>query len=63
MTTAEKAFVSRMIPHILAGKSFDEAARAVLADDERTWLTSTAKDDIGKFIRTELAAQVYSRLR
>lgn len=62
MTQSEKAFVTRMIPHVLAGKSFDDAARAVLADDERLWLASTAKDDIGVFIRTELAAQIHNRL-
>lgn len=63
MTAAEKTFVARMIPHVLAGKSFDDAARAVLDDDERLWLASMAKDDIGEFIRTELAAQVHSRVR
>jgi hypothetical protein len=63
MTPAEKAFVNRMIPHVLAGKSLEDAARAVLADDERIWLASTAKDDIGEFIRRELAAQIHCALR
>jgi hypothetical protein len=63
MTPAEKTFVNRMIPHVLAGKSFEDAARAVLADDERIWLASTAKDDMGEFIRRELAAQIHCALR
>lgn len=63
MTATEQAFVNRMIPHVLAGKSFEDAARAVLDDDERIWLASTAKDDIGEFIRRELAAQIFHGIR
>lgn len=62
MTEAEMAFVNRMMPHILAGSSFEEAARAVLEDDERLWLISMAKDAIGEAIRSELAAQVYAQI-
>lgn len=35
LTPAEQVFVKRMLPHYLAGKSIEEAAAAVLADDER----------------------------
>lgn len=35
MTDAEMTFVKRMLPHFLAGKSAQEAAEAVLADDNR----------------------------
>ena len=63
MTEAEKTFVRRMIPHVLAGKSFEDAAQAVLVDDERLWLAAMAKDDIGEAIRFELSAQVYTRVR
>lgn len=62
MTPAEKIFVTRMIPHVLAGKTFDDAARAVLEDDERLWLTAMAQDDIGAAIRTELAAQIHTNV-
>jgi len=34
---AELAFIARMVPHIEAGKSFDEAAQAVLDDDQRLY--------------------------
>lgn len=35
MTEAERIFVQRMLPHFMAGKSVEDSARAVLADDER----------------------------
>jgi hypothetical protein len=63
MTKAEETFLNRMIAHLLAGKSFEEAGRAVLADDERLWLAATEKSEQGEAIRSELAAQVYSNLR
>jgi hypothetical protein len=63
MTEAERIFIERMVPHVEAGKSFDEAARAVLEDDERLWLAATAKDDQGEFIRENLANKVYGVLR
>lgn len=63
MTQAEQAFFSRMVPHIIAGKSFLEAGRAVLEDDERLWLAATATDDVGAAIREELAAEVYANIR
>lgn len=38
LTPDESAFLKRMVPHVLAGKTFEDAARAVLDDDERLWL-------------------------
>ena len=38
MTEAELVFVKRMLPHFLAGKSAEECAKAVLADDERLYI-------------------------
>lgn len=35
LTPAELAFVQRMAHHVAQGLTFDAAARAVLADDER----------------------------
>lgn len=35
LTEAEKVFALRMLPHFVSGKSVEESARAVLADDER----------------------------
>lgn len=35
VTEAEMVFMARMLPHLLSGKSFEDAGRAVLADDER----------------------------
>lgn len=63
LTKAEKTFLDRMIPYIVAGKTLEEAARAVLEDDERLWLIATAKDDQGQFIREELARRVYAEIR
>lgn len=63
LTQAEQTFLNRMVPHVLAGKSFEEAGRAVLADDERLWLASTEKSEIGQAIRAELASEVYQRIR
>lgn len=60
MTKAEMTFLNRMLPHMMAGKSLDDAARAVLADDERLWFGTMAQDDIGATIRAELAAQVHA---
>lgn len=35
LTPAEKAFVDRMAHHVAKGLSFDDAARAVIEDDQR----------------------------
>lgn len=35
LTPAETAFVKRMAYHVQCGLSFEDAARAVIADDER----------------------------
>jgi hypothetical protein len=63
LSVAEKTFFDRMVPHMIDGKSMEDAARAVLADDERLWLVATAKDDVGEAIRSELCTQVYNGLR
>lgn len=62
MTKAEKTFLNRMVPHMVAGLSIEEAGRAVLADDERIWLAATAENDIGFAIREELCAAIYNKL-
>jgi hypothetical protein len=35
LSPSERVFAMRMLPHIEAGKSFEDAARAVLDDDVR----------------------------
>lgn len=37
LTDAELVFVTRMLPHIFAGKSLEDAGRAVLDDDARIY--------------------------
>lgn len=37
LSPAESVFAMRMLPHIEAGKSFEDAARAVLQDDQRLY--------------------------
>lgn len=63
LSPAELIFVQRMAPHVMAGLSFGEAAKAVLADDERLWLSAGVADDVGQAIRDELCADVHSRIR
>lgn len=63
MTPAEQAFFSRMVPHILAGKSFVDAGKAVLEDDQRIWLATMLDTEEGAFIRAELGRTVYQRIR
>lgn len=62
MTEPERIFLARMAPYIVAGKSFIEAGRAVLADDERIWLAAMEKTEQGAAIRGALAQQVYERI-
>jgi hypothetical protein len=38
LSGAELVFVQRMLPHFMAGKSVEECAKAVLADDERLYI-------------------------
>lgn len=63
LTQAEKTFFSRMVPYILAGKSFAQAGQAVLDDDERIWLAAMEKSEEGAAIRAELAAEVYESIK
>ena len=56
MTKAEQIFITRMVPHIEAGLSFVDAAKAVLADDERLYLNA-------ELIASEIAAEVYNKIR
>lgn len=62
LTKAEETFLNRMVPHIMAGKSMEDAARAVLADDERLWLVATADDEIGQEIRSQMCEAVYGTI-
>lgn len=66
LTADERVFIERMAPHIERGLSFEDAARAVLADDERLWLAATAGtmgQDVTAELKAGLAAIVYRRIR
>ncbi|MHC2251010.1 hypothetical protein ACVILK_000702 [Bradyrhizobium embrapense] len=63
LTDAEKAFIARMAPHVMAGRTMEEAAAAVVQDDERLWLTAMEDSDVGRAIRDELADKVYASAR
>lgn len=69
LTTAERVFLERMVPHLDAGMSFDEAAAAVLADDQRIAEAvldhsySQRESDERSSIRSEISAEVYRRIR
>lgn len=56
MTKAEQIFVTRMVPHIEAGLSFEAAAKAVLEDDERLYLQAHV-------VASAMAEDVYNKLR
>ena len=62
LSPAESAFVERMKPHIAAGLSLEDAAAAVLRDDERLYLAIFDRDT-GAEIRSQLAREVYERIR
>lgn len=65
MTKAEQIFVSRMLPHVMAGLSFEEAAKAVLADDQRIMndVFSNSRRGVEAGVTTELASRVYQACR
>lgn len=62
LSGAELIFVQRMLPHFMAGKSVEEAARAVLDDDARLFsafcdrsydvVVGSYSDHTGKTVRT-----------
>ena len=65
MTKAEQTFIARMLPHFMAGKSAEEAARSVLADDQRIMNEVFANNRRGveHGAMTELSARVYAACR
>lgn len=76
LTDEAKTFLRRAVPHVLAGKSFEDALRAVLADDQRLFnaMRDTADrnawpdrqpgpERVGDVITRELAARVYNTVR
>jgi len=62
LTNAEKTFALRMLPHLVTGISFEEAASAVLDDDSRLFsafcdrshdvIVGSYSDHTGKTVRT-----------
>lgn len=66
LTAGAKVFVARMAHHVAAGLSFDDAARAVIADDQRILAAlcdANGDDRPGDMIRRELARDTYERLK
>lgn len=63
LTEAEKTFLRRMVPAVMAGATLEEAGRAVLARDEELWLAAIAKDDQGQAIRDSLCYLVYKHAK
>lgn len=63
MTEAERIFLDRMVPYIMAGKSLVEAGQAVLDDDQRIWIATLERSEQGAAIRGALAEQVYERIK
>ena len=63
LTLPEKAFISRMAIHAAAGMSFDDAARAVLADDQRIMATLDANRAVRQEVTTRMASTVWNRVR
>lgn len=65
MTPAELIFVKRMLPHFEAGLSVVDAAKAVLADDERIMndVFANSRRGVEDGVRTELASRIYHACR
>jgi len=65
MTKDEEIFVARMLPHFLAGMSVEDAARAVLDDDQRIMNEVYANNRRGveNGVRQELTARIYAGCR
>jgi len=62
LSEGERVFIQRMAPHVAAGLSIEEAAAAVIKDDERLWCALHDRDT-GPEIRASLTREVYSRIR
>lgn len=60
---AAAVFMMRMMPSLLAGQSFESAGSAVLAQDRKLFVATTATNENGAFIRSELAVQIYDQVR
>lgn len=65
MTKDEEIFVARMLPHVMAGMSITDAARAVLDDDQRIMNEVFANNRRGveAGVREALVAEIYTALR
>lgn len=62
LTPAEQVFLNRMAEHMAKGKSFEDAARAVLDDDQRISVFVLNSKD-GPAVQKALAAEVYHDIR
>lgn len=62
LTQQERDFLDRMTIHMRAGKSFDAAAAAVIADDARIWDVIADGGDDAQQMRADLAADVHRRI-
>lgn len=58
-TAAEKTFMDRMAIHMIAGMSFDEAAKAVVEDDQRIRNICLGQTESGEKARAVLATEIY----
>lgn len=56
------AFLSRILPYMLAGQTLEQAGESVLADDKRLMNAALANDETGKCIRREMMADVYKTM-
>lgn len=65
LTRDEEVFLARMLPHYAAGLSVEDAARAVLADDERIFNEVFANNRTGveAGVREALSAEIYAACR
>lgn len=58
---AGAAFVARMLPALMQGVSFEQAARDVLERDKKLYQIATSKTEQGALIRSHLADRVFER--
>ncbi len=59
----EEIFVKRMVPHVEAGMTFEEAAQAVIEDDQRIFNAFVDKSTTGDVMAEAITSAVYHSLR
>ena len=63
LTQDEARFIARMMPHLITGLSFEDAAQAVIRRDIELMTLALSDTDEGAEIRLALAEDIYHTIR